>query len=102
MIVPTTKSIDAKDLIQSLKTQFSNYSVYSFDTKFQKSIIVRKSAIVGAQLSIHDNEIVVDACYPNVFISAFMSLLTASTIFPFNAWHHFEKKITDFLKSSYS
>lgn len=102
MIVQATKSLNKDDLIQSLKSQFPKYSVYKFDTKFQKSIVVRKSAIVGAQITIHENEIMVDACYPNLFISSLMSLFTASTIFPFNSWRDFEKQITDFLKLTYN
>lgn len=102
MIVQTTNSLNTKDLLQSLKSQFPNYSVYRFDTKFQKSIVVRKSAIVGAQITVHENEIMVDACYPNIFISSLMSLLTASTIFPFNSWRNFESKVTNFLRSIYN
>jgi|GEM_PF-1310288 len=102
MIVQATKSLNTNDLIQSLKSQFPNYSVYTFDTKFQKSIVVRKSATVGVQITIHENEIMVDACYPNLFISSLMSLFTASSIFPFNSWHDFERKISDFLKSIYN
>ncbi len=98
MIVQAKHSPDFNDLIQDLKSQFPQYSVYTFGSKPLESIIVRKSAIVGAQITVRDNDIMVDACYPNIFISSIMSLLTASTIFPFNAWHNFEMKITDFLK----
>ena len=98
MIVQAPNLPDYNKLIQTLKGHFSNYSVYAFDSKPQKSIIVRKSLIVGAQITIRDNDIIVDACYPNIFVSSLMSLVTASSIFPFNSWHQFEKEISHFLK----
>lgn len=102
MIVHANQLPNFNDLILTLKSQFSNYSVYIFDSKPQKSIIVRKSASVGAQLTIRENEIIVDACYPNIFISSLMRLLTASTIFPFNSWPKIEKEVSDFLKRKYN
>ena len=102
MIVQATYLHNFNDLIQDLKSQFPHYSVYEFDSMPLKSIIVRKSAIVGAQLTCRDNEITVDACYPNMFVSSVMSLLTASTIFPFNSWPKFEIEISDFLKKRYN
>ena len=101
MIVQATPLPNVNDLTQVLKSQFSNYTVYAFDSKPQKSIIVRKSATVGAQITVRDNEMLVDACYPNIFISSIMSLLTASTIFPFYDWPKFEMEIANFLKSRY-
>lgn len=98
MIVQGTQLPNFNELIEVLKSQFSNYSVYTFDSKPQKSIIVRKSAIIGAQLTINDKEIIVDACCPNIFISALAGLL--STIFP--PHHQFEMKVTDFLKRKYN
>ena len=50
MIVQTTTAVKFVDLNQTLKSHFSNYSVYIFDSVPQKSIIVQKSAIVGAQI----------------------------------------------------
>jgi hypothetical protein len=102
MIVQVKQAPGYNELIQTLKSQFSNYSVYTFDSKPQRSIIVRKSATVGAQITVSENEIMVDACYPNIFISSLMSLLTASTIFPFNAWPNIEKEVSDFLKRRYT
>lgn len=46
MIVQATPLSHFNDLTKVLKSQFSNYSVYTFDSKPQKSIIVRKSATV--------------------------------------------------------
>lgn len=101
MIVQGKQLPNISNLIEDLKNRFSNYSVYTFGSRSQQSIIVRKSAFVGAQLTVRECEIMVDACYPNIFVSSLMSALTASTIFPFNSWINFEKKITDFLKRKY-
>lgn len=98
MILQATNALNFNDLFKTLKSRFSNYSVYTFDSKPQKSIIVRKSAIVGAQISIRENEIIVDACCPNIFISALIGFL--SIIFP--PYENFEMEITDFLKKKYN
>lgn len=102
MIVQVNKPPDFNELFENVKRKFSGYSVYTFDSNPQKTIIVRKSASVGAQITVYENQILVDACYPNVLLSAVMSLLTASTIFPFNAWVEFEKKVTNYLKRKYN
>ncbi len=98
MIVQGTPLPTFNELIEVLKRQFSNHSVYTFDSKPQKSIIVRKSALVGVQITVRDNEIIIDACCPNIFISALIGLV--STVFP--PYHHFEMKVTDFLKNKYN
>jgi hypothetical protein len=97
MIVQATPLPSVNDLTQTLKSQFSNYSVYTFDSKPQRSLIVRKSATVGAQITVRDNEILVDGCCPNIFISALIGFL--SVIFP--PYLDFEMEIADFLKSRY-
>lgn len=98
MIVQAKQLPDFNELLLTLKSQFSNYAVYTSYSISQKSIIVRKSATVGAQITVYDNEIIVDACCPNIFISALIGLLSA--IFP--PYHNFEMKITDFLKKKYN
>lgn len=97
MIVQATKLPDFSNLLQTLKDRFPNYSVYSFDSKPQKSIIVQKSGVIGAQITLHKNEIIIDACCPNIFLSALIGFISA--IFP--PYYHFEMKIADFLKRSY-
>ncbi len=98
MIVQGTRLPTFDELIAVLESQFSSQAVYTFDSKPQKSIIVRKSALVGAQITIRDNEIIVDACCPNIFISALIGLI--STIYP--PYHEFEMNVTDFLKKAYN
>ncbi|SEJ34607.1 hypothetical protein SAMN05192553_103373 [Cyclobacterium xiamenense] len=98
MIVQGTRLPTFDELIAVLKCRFPNHSVYLFDSKPQKSIIVRKSALVGAQITLRENEMIVDACCPNIFISALIGLI--STIFP--PYLEFEMKVTDFLKNKYN
>jgi hypothetical protein len=98
MLVIANQSPDFNELLSTLKSQFSNYAVYTSYSIPQKSIIVRKSATVGAQITVRDNEIMVDACCPNIFISALIGAI--STIFP--PYHKFEMNITDYLKKKYN
>jgi len=98
MIIKAEQLPDINQLLLTLKGQFPNYKVYKFDSTPLKSIIVQKSGIIGAQITLHDTEIMVDACCPNIFISGILSALSA--IFP--PYINFEMKITDFLKSKYN
>ncbi|NHE58582.1 hypothetical protein [Cyclobacterium plantarum] len=98
MILQTKEPTDLNDLQRSLEKQFSDYSVYAFDSAPRKSLIVRKSSTIGAQISIHENEIIIDACCPNILVSGLIGLI--SSILP--PYHQFERKITDFLRKSYS
>lgn len=97
MIVKAKQLPDFNELLLALKSQFSDYAVYTSHSVPQKSIIVRKSATVGAQITLYDKEIIVDACCPNIVISTLIGFVSA--IFP--PYHHFERKITDFLNKKY-
>ena len=98
MILQATNDLKFDDLIQTLKSQFSSYSVYTLGSIPQKSLIVRKSAIVGAQISIRQNKLIIDACCPNIFISGLIGFL--GVIFP--PYENFEMEITDYLKKKYT
>ena len=98
MIVIAKQLPDFNELLLTLKSQYSNYAVYTSYSIPRKSIIVRKSAAVGAQITVRGNEIIVDACCPNIFISALIGLI--SIIFP--PYHNFEIRIADFLKNKYN
>lgn len=98
MIVTVKQVPDFNELLLTLKSQFSNYTVYACYSIPQKSIIVRKSATMGAQIAVRDKEITVDACCPNIFISALIGFV--STIF--RPYHAFEMKMTDFLNRKYN
>lgn len=98
MIVQGSQLPHFNELIETLKSKFSNYSVYTLGSESQKSIIVQKSSLIGAQITVRDQEINVDACCPNLFVSALIGLISA--IFP--PYAKFEMKIAGFLKKEYS
>ncbi len=98
MIVQAAESPKSNEVLAALKSKFSDYGVYEFDSKPQRTIIVRKSATVGAQITVRNTEIRIDACCPNIFVYGLIGFM--STIFPF--YHNFEMKITDFLKKTYN
>ncbi|WP_343850821.1 hypothetical protein [Algoriphagus jejuensis] len=97
MIVQAVQSPTFDEVLAALKGQFSDCSIYPFESKPQRSIIVRKSATVGAQITVHKDEIRVDACCPNIFVSGLIGFI--NTIFPF--YYRFEMKVSDFLKNTY-
>ena len=102
MIIQKKALPQKQQIIEDLENQFSEYAIYPFGMQSQQSIIIRKSAFVGAQVMVKEGEVLIDACYPNVFISGIMSLLSASTIFPFSAWINFERKVGDFFRNHYA
>lgn len=98
MILSTGQTTDLADLHRLLERKFSNYSVYPFNGAPRSSLIVRKSPTVGAQVSIDENEIRIDACYPNIMVSGLIGFI--SCILP--PYHRFEIKIADFMRKKYS
>ncbi len=104
MIVQATRELpNLNDLLQELKSEFpGQYTSKIFGLGSQKSILVRKSAWVGVQITIHGNKIYIDGSFPNIILSSFMTLLSQSTIAPVGKWEKLEKKITDFLKRKYN
>jgi hypothetical protein len=98
MIIKAEQLPDINQLLLTLEGQFPNYKVYTFGSKPLKSIIVQKSGIIGTQITLRNNEIMVDACCPNIFISGLLGALSAI----FLPYINFEMKITDFLKSKYN
>ncbi|MFT4738123.1 MAG: hypothetical protein ACJAZM_002786 [Cyclobacteriaceae bacterium] len=104
MIVHTTCELPRlNELIQVLKDKFSNaYSFKIFGFGSQKTILVKKSIMVGAQITLHGNEILVDGSFPNIVTSSVMTLLSYSTIAPFEQWFEVEKEIGSFLRNQYN
>ena len=98
MIVSSKQLPDFNELFSTLSSQFPDYIIYTYHSLPKKSIIVRKSATVGAQITLGDEEISVDACCPNIFMSALIGLV--STIFP--PYYNFEMSIANFLKKKYN
>ncbi len=98
MIVKPIKTLEFNELLLNLKNQFSDYLVYPLNSFPQKSILVKKSGTLGAQVSLHNHQILVDACCPNLLLSGLIGFL--STVFP--PYSKFESQIADFLKKEYS
>jgi hypothetical protein len=98
MIVPAKHLPDFDELLLTLKHQYLNYEVYILHSIPLKSIIVQKSAIIGAQITLSDNQMMVDACCPNIFLSALIGIM-GGVLPPFM---NFEMKITNFLKKKYN
>src|SRR5690606_38628359 len=97
MIVSSKQLPDFNELFSTLSTQFPDYVVYPYYSLPKRSIVVRKSTTVGAQINLGDDEIRGDACCLNIFISALIGLV--SNIFP--SYNNFEMSVTDFLKKKY-
>lgn len=104
MIVQATRELPIlSDLLQELKNEFSDqYTFKIFGLGSQRSILVRKSAWIGVQITIRNRGFFIDGSFPNLLASSFMTLLSQSTIAPVNKWVELEKKIADFLKRKYS
>jgi len=97
-----SSSLEIQELKLILEREFSGkYTYRIFHFSNQESLIVRKSALVAVQITVYDDEIIVDASYPNLIVSSIANLLFASTIYPFNAWLKFEKEISGFLKKKF-
>jgi len=104
MIVQATHELpDLSELLQELKKEFSDeYTCKIFGIGSLKSILVRKSAWIAVQITIHGNEIHIDGSFPNLITSSFMTLLSQSTIAPVRKWEKVDKKIAYFLKRKYN
>jgi len=103
IILSKQKTPKIDELLRILKDEFSNhYSFRYFGVGPKKSIIVRKSTWVGAQIIIRENSILVDGSFPSVFTSSLMSLVSTSTLAPVNQWFEVEQKLAGFLNIRYS
>jgi hypothetical protein len=83
-IIATKPLPDNGQLKEVLKNEFSrNYSCELFGLNGQKTILIGKSAFVGAQVSVKEREITIQATPPSVFTGNFLfffSLIGADTI----------------------
>ena len=99
----TTPTISV--LAEILKKEFSGrYSFKVFSMGKERSIIVRKSTFVGAQISKSDNEITIEGVQPSIpavlfaFVLSFVGLY--APLSPF-AWKKLEKEMAHFLIHKY-
>lgn len=96
-MVQTKQLPDFNELLLTLKNRYSNHEVFILHSIPRKSIIVQKSNFIGAQITLSDDQMMVDACCPNLFLSALLGFL--SGILP--PYMEFEMNITKSLKKEY-
>ena len=66
MTISTTKPLPAsKELVEILKKDFSETHDYKLFGLGKKSIIVGQSTLVGAQISVFENDIMIQSTIPN-------------------------------------
>ena len=92
------------DIIDAIHQEFSNrYAFKPFSVGAQKSLLVRKSPLVGVQITRREQEIIVEGTYPSLKISLLLTLalilgLPASLRSP---WSRLEREIALFLIEKY-
>lgn len=96
----------ADEIAQALEQEFSSKYTYSFfGIGKDKTIIVRKSEFVGAQISKSANQMTVHAQSPNLLLSVLNPLLTGIDLIGTAFQSPLKKLETDlviFLKNKYS
>lgn len=97
----------SKELLEVLRKEFlEKYSFNLFGIGREKSVIVRKSFFIGAQISISDNEITIDGIPPSALSSLISILLQqlANLFLLFNPsqYQKMEKELAIFLHKKYS
>ncbi len=108
MIISTSiETPRPRELSQVLREEFSNrYSYKTFGLESEKSIIVRKSILVGVQVTPRGNEIGVDFMIPSVAVSLFAVLIHFAGIFKIpsleESWRDLEMEIAVFLRRKYA
>ncbi len=93
MIVQTKEETPkVEELIQTLKKEFSHrYSYSLFGLGLDKTIMVRQSAFVGAQITIRESEIMVDGTFPSIAASCFATILSIFAPAPSSNFSDLEK-----------
>jgi hypothetical protein len=110
MRIIATRPVPAyAEMIELLKKEFSNsYGYQLFGLDGQKSILVGKSAFVGAQISVKDNEITIQASPPSVVTGNFLfffSLIGVDTVLGLlfsSQLKQIEIEVAAFLKRKFS
>ena len=97
----------ANDLVDILKTEFSDkYSYELFGLGPNKSILMKKTFFVGAQISINGNNISIDGIPPSVsasFISIVLQVFAnLFIVFALMPYRKLEKEIATFLNNRYN
>lgn len=108
MKISTLKNTpSAKELIKTLRQKTPKYSSRVFGLGSDKSIIVKKSAFVGVQISRRENELIVEGSLTSPLLSALSSFLFLeglgylfAYIFYYK-WRELEIEIGHLLKAKY-
>lgn len=104
MKILTTKTPPStKEIAEILKREFSDhYSYKQFGLGEEKSIIVRKSTFVGAQISKSGNEITIEGVQPSITAVLFSFILQLFTGFSTSSSRKLEKEVCLFLQHKYN
>ncbi len=108
MNIQTSKKLPtAKRLAEILKKEFSNqYEYEEFGLSEGKSLIVRKSFLVGAQISINKNELIVDSVPPSVTASFIATIMNTFAnlfiVFAILPYRKLERDLARFLNNKYN
>lgn len=94
-------------LIEVLRTEFSQEYNYYLTGLAKKEVMVRKSTFVGVQVAVYRNEININASIPSLADSAlflFISIYLDALLFFFykGQWEKLEKEVTCFLQRKYT
>lgn len=97
------KHPSAEEIAAALQTEFSSKYEYNlFGIGDSKSVILKKSGLVGAQISRSGNTITVHAMLPNLLLSSLDALLSGLVSFGSQAsFANLEKNLVSFLKIKY-
>lgn len=99
-------SPSTEEIAEILKNDFSDKYAYDFfGLGAERSIIVRKSEFVGAQISKSGNQITVHAMSPNLlfsFLDPFLTGLNILGLIFHSPWKKLETDLVVFLKKSYN
>lgn len=114
MQIATSKPLPSPaELVEILKREYAPHYSYKLFGLGKKSIIVGKSTLVGAQISIRENQITIQATAPSLvggIVSAFSSMELAVFLLPvffrkglpmLLQSNEFEKKIALFINHKY-
>jgi hypothetical protein len=112
MIISTARKIPGpRELSQILKKELSSeYSYKIFGFGSGRSVIVQKSSLVGAQVTVRKDEIDVSGIFPSILTSFFFTLLGYISNYrspPYTrsawrtSWRNLENELADYLKCKY-
>lgn len=94
----------AEEIVLALRQEFSSkYSYSFFGVGENKTIIVKRSELIGAQISKSGDRITVHAMPPNLLLSSLDAVLTGLvSAVSYSALIKLEKDLVVFLKGKYS